>query len=604
MHSLQQYLSGSAFRLWPAMLALTSGLCIYTFNILGFDFSFFPGDLGDARLNMYFLEHNFRFFTGQIESYWSAPFMYPEPEVMSFSDTLLGTAPIYAFFRLFGFDVYTSFQLWFALLSALNFISAYCFLQYTFKSRYVAAVGAFVFAFSIGILSQMYHAQTFARFAIPVALLMAVKFKEELHPKYFFLTLFLVVYQIYCGVYLGFILAIPVGILLMMLILKGCKERHPVLKRRGWYLFTLLSVFANLLFLWPLMSQYVKRAIHPTLEHYAGIIDTIPSIRSYFYSNSGSIPWEFLSEIENQVRFGGQHQLFPGGIAIFCMILSILWVVCRLFRSKWKADSFTTPVLLIITGLLTFVLFLRIDDVSAYLALYYIPGFTSMRALTRVINVQLVFFAVAVSFVFAAVLNKTVKNRAIVFLLAMGILVLDNSFFADGAFRWSKSEAEARVSILDDVLGNIPNGSIFSYEPVEQKDPAIHYQLDAMLAAQKHNLKTVNGYTATAPEKFAFFWHDPTESNRNFWLSDGELQLDLLYVVYGPSSVHTVSNEEIRSAMSDSLKYEYAVRQMVRAIKASNDWMEGIRERATTHPLSVDSLVVLDAIWALDNQAE
>ncbi|MFN2430942.1 MAG: hypothetical protein ABR574_13060, partial [Cryomorphaceae bacterium] len=165
---------------WPMLLALALGVYFFLINILGPDFAYFSGDLGDARLNIYFLEHAYRFFTGQVDSFWNAPFMYPTPDVMSYSDTLLGSAPIFALFRLLGCDVYTSFQWWYAVLVILNFSAAYLFLNYVFKNRYAAALGAFVFAFSIGIHSQGYHAQTFARFAIPIALLMAVKFKESL----------------------------------------------------------------------------------------------------------------------------------------------------------------------------------------------------------------------------------------------------------------------------------------------------------------------------------------------------------------------------------------------------------------------------------------
>ena len=78
---------------------LVLGLCFFTFKIIGFDFSYFPGDLGDGRLNLYFLEHAHKFFTGKISSFWEAPFMYPEPNVTAYSDNLLGSAPIYSFFE-------------------------------------------------------------------------------------------------------------------------------------------------------------------------------------------------------------------------------------------------------------------------------------------------------------------------------------------------------------------------------------------------------------------------------------------------------------------------------------------------------------------------
>jgi len=115
------------------LLGLFSGLALVTLNIIGINFSYFPGDMGDARLNIYFFEHAYKFFTGNLSSYWNADFMYPENNIISYADNLLGSAPIYALFRLLGFDIYKAFQLWFIVVSALNYISAFYLLKYLFK---------------------------------------------------------------------------------------------------------------------------------------------------------------------------------------------------------------------------------------------------------------------------------------------------------------------------------------------------------------------------------------------------------------------------------------------------------------------------------------
>lgn len=589
---------------WPAFLVLALGMYFYVINVLGIDFAYFPGDLGDARLNMYFLEHSYRFFTGGIDWFWGAPFMHPEPNVMSYSDTLVGSAPIYSLFRLFGFDVYSSFQWWFAALSALNFIAAYIFLNYVFKNRYAAVLGAFVFAFSIGIQTQLYHAQTFARFAIPIALLMAVKFKEELHPKYFFLTLLVVVYQIYCGIYLGFMLVVPTGVLLLLGLIKGYVEGENLLKRWKWYAFMLVSAVSNLIILWPLMSPYTKRAIPPSHEHYLSIFNTIPSLKSYLSSNSGSFLWEYLLNMKMYIGIPGSHQLFTGGIATVCMMVGFIWVVFHFFRSKFRIPSFSTALLILLTGLITFLLFLRIGEVSAYLALYYIPGFTSMRLLTRSINIQLLFFAFSVAFVFSGILKPNGKRNTIYFLLALGLLIVDNAFQAEETFRWSKSEAKERVTRLDGVLAKIPDGGVFSYEPADWEGSPVNYHLDAMLASQRHNLKTVNGYTASSPIEFSFFWRNPVASNRNFWLSHHNLTFDSLYVLDGSGNLQTVTPSEIKSTMNDATQYDYSVRQMMRVIMADRDWMKTIQEKAKKQQIPVDSMIVLDAIWMVENSEE
>ena len=191
------------FKLLPFLICLSAGIYFITLNVTGYSFTHYPGDLGDGRLNNYFLEHAHKYLTGQIGSLWDAPFMYPEEKVLSYSDNLIGTAPFYSIFRLSGFDRETSYQLWFITLAALAFICCYYLLILIFNDIYAAAIGAFIFAFSIALQSQFTHAQTFPRFPVPLAFAMFIIFTRNFRPLFFFLSVLMVVYQLYCGIYLG-----------------------------------------------------------------------------------------------------------------------------------------------------------------------------------------------------------------------------------------------------------------------------------------------------------------------------------------------------------------------------------------------------------------
>ena len=63
-------------------------------------FAMMPGDIGDARLNNYFLENVYQFFAGNAVSLWHLSFFFPFPYVLGFSDNLFGSAPVYALARL------------------------------------------------------------------------------------------------------------------------------------------------------------------------------------------------------------------------------------------------------------------------------------------------------------------------------------------------------------------------------------------------------------------------------------------------------------------------------------------------------------------------
>src|SRR5690349_16580704 len=117
--------AAKAFKKYIFILLLITGIYQVPLRLLGFNFSNIPGDLGDTRFNNYILEHGYLFFTGKLSNYWNAPFLYPEKNVITYSDNLIGTLPLYSLFRFFSMDRETSLQAWVLAIFTLNFLSAY-----------------------------------------------------------------------------------------------------------------------------------------------------------------------------------------------------------------------------------------------------------------------------------------------------------------------------------------------------------------------------------------------------------------------------------------------------------------------------------------------
>ena len=182
------------------LIMLIAGIWLFPLDILQRDLSLMPGDKGDSRLVNYILEHGHNFLTGKTTNYWDAPFMYPEKMTMAYSENLIGAVPLYSLFRLFKFDRETSFQLWFLSLFVLNFICAYWALKKWTDSRLLSSVGAYIFAFSIFILTHINHAQVFPRYAIPLIIYWFWNWiKNKNLPSFYLLTLG-IVYLFYCGI--------------------------------------------------------------------------------------------------------------------------------------------------------------------------------------------------------------------------------------------------------------------------------------------------------------------------------------------------------------------------------------------------------------------
>jgi hypothetical protein len=584
----------------PVLVGLIAGLFLFTFNVTGFDFKFFPGDLGDGRFNLYLLEHAYKFFTGEISNFWDAPFMYPESNVISFSDNLLGSAPFYSLFRLLGFDVYLSYQLWFVTVSVLNYLTAYYFLKYVFKNNYAAVLGAFIFAFSLALQSQLTHSQTFPRFAIPLALLMAVKFSEELKPKYFLYTLIFVVYQIYCGIYLGFMLTIPVTILLILIVIKSVIEGGNKIFNGKWLMQMAGSLFISLLVLLPLMLPYTERKISSNYSHYQQILHTIPTIKSHFYSQEGSIFWDFLSKTASDYKAFWDHQIFAGGIATISLIAGVLWLIVKLYKNKFNIKSLPVTGLLFLTAVITFILFIRFRGISAYVAIYFIPGFSSLRAITRIINVELIFFALAVAFAVSQIYKYKIKYGFLLFVLILALVVADNYFYRGKSYRTEVGQAKKRTKQIDKIFSKIPAGSIVSYEPLNMDALPAYFQLDAMLEAQKFGLKTLNAYTATSPFDYEMYWNKPDEKSRNFWLRSKKINQDSIYIVKNPETLIKLAFKDIQPEQLIS-PLRIKIDNMKRYIKTDKEWMKKIRKKAMERNISVDSMLEIDAKWAIEN---
>jgi len=572
-------------------MGLLAGMAFIAVPVLGWDFRYFPGDLADGRFNLYLLEHAYRYITGRVDYFWGAPFMFPEANVISYSDNLLGSAPIYALFRLVGLSDFSAYQGWFLTVAALNYAAAYYFLHYVCKNRYAAALGAFVFAFSLALQSQMPHAQTFPRYAVPLALWALVKFGESFRPRYFFLAVLMVVYQVYCGIYLGFMLVVPVGLVLILLAWNGRELIVQKIKSVRWWLKMVFSVGVGVAVLLPLMLPYIRRGENVVKSGYEQIVLTLPRLSDYLFAIDGSPWWFVLQDTGKDHPYWWDLQLFAGGVATLCMAVAAAWVVWRWAKNRFDVAALSQAQTLLLAGVFTFVLFLRVGpDISAYYLLYQLPGFDALRSLGRIINVEILFFGLAVAWIFARIVPDVRGIRSFgLFLGALALLTLDNYLPSESMPHTPVAASTGRTAPLDSIFSSLPEGTVVSYEPDSLQGLPIYAHIDAMLLTQKHGLIAVNGYSATSPPRFDRYWRSPDADTRNFWLAGKLSVVDTLYVVRSPSRLERVSTRDIE------------VRRIMNYIRSDEAWMESIRSKAADRGIPVDSMLRLDAQWTLEH---
>lgn len=499
--------------------ALAGGIYFSGLNVTGTHFVFFPGDLIDGRFNNYILEHGYQYLIGRVPEYWNAPFMFPEKEVVSYSDNLLGTVPLYALFRAFGAAPATAFQFWYLLVLALNYTCAFLFLRKLLKNNAAAVCGAMIFAFSMALQSQMGHAQTYPRFATPLAFLGLICFFDSRKPWHFFMALLAMVYQLYCGIYLGLLSAIPFALALLHSAVYNWNEYKAQCRQKKWLVRMVAFTITALLLLLPLMIPYLKRAGQTGFYPYETISGSIPTFKSYFFSWKGSLLWDSFSETCIKYPAFWDHEIFTGGFATLGLLALLVSGIPALF-SKQFSSWFSLPHLrmFVFAGFITFFLFLRFGDFSLYRAVHILPGYGSMRALQRIVNIELLFFAGIVAWVISNLFKdgKLLSYMACLVLVVM--ILFDNHVPSDFIHRREKVMSQQRIDALIEKMKDIPKDAVVSYEPDTLESAPMDYQLDAMLAAQTLGLKTLNGYSATSPDGYNTYWVNPGPESRNIWL--------------------------------------------------------------------------------------
>ena len=558
--------------IWPAALLLY-GLWSFPLAIFGPDRELIPGDLGDARFNNYILEHFHQYATGKVDAYWDAPFMYPYKNVIALSDNLLGSAPLYSLFRSIGYNRESAFQFWVLAVFALNYLCCYLALVLWSKRSALAAGGAFVFAFGIHMIGHLEHAQVFPKFMVPIAFLFCWQWLRSGKARHFLFTALAVVYQFYCGIYLGFMLCYALLILVIGYLLVNrtiiARVRNP-----NWSAIrssaVVLVLSAGLLL--PLMLPYMEVAGTMGTRTFDEVKATIPRPVSYFFTHPAALSWRSLSG-HSQFAFDEwwSHFHFMGIVPWLAIIL--LPIVA--WRSKVEPAQRKGLMAIGIALALSTLFCLRIGDFMLYKFIYKLPGFSAMRAIDRIVTVQAMYFALLTTLVFSMIGTRAWQKALIGLCIPLAILV-DNKVEVGELKRFNKYTARKLVDriVLDmqvqrdpaaEALAYAPARCVMPYEEDHQRTISMH--LSAMLAGQQVGVPVVNSYTGSYPGNYMKFWNaldrktladwcqfNNTSSDRILFVNNIRqpiLSSDTVYLMASNSAYVYLNSEQEYRAIAD-----------------------------------------------------
>ena len=330
-----------------------------------------PGDLGDARLINYLLEHGWLWLLRQPlnRDFWSPPVFYPAANTAAYSDLLLSAGPFYWCWRGAGFPADTAFQLWLLTVSSLNYLTMYAFLARVLRLRALgASLGAVLFTAGNSRVAEIVHPQLYVHFYTVVAVYALVRFFEagaDAVPRrpsagaWFGVFCLASVLQIYASFYLGWFLML--GLIVAAVVACSRRTTRRALSgvsRKRWKAIAGWAA-ASAALTTPLAWHYLLAAREVGVRDWWAVASGLPSPPAWFLLDRTSWLYGRLPLIHATPGEVGMEQL---GVGFAAPLLAVLGL--------WRKRNEPIFYYLLTTAAALVVLVTAVGPVTAWIAVY------------------------------------------------------------------------------------------------------------------------------------------------------------------------------------------------------------------------------------------
>jgi hypothetical protein len=447
------------------------------------------GGFGDTRLCNYFLEHSFRWLTRSPthESLWDLPVFHPTPNTFAYSETLLGTAPVYWLWRLPGLAPDSAFQMWMLTAASLNFLAAYLMMRRGFGfERTAAALGGFLCAYGHIRAAQLHHPQLIPQFFtfLGIWLLCRVLREPERRQPMAVLAFFgCLAAQTYASFYLGWFLVLGLVVAgLWGLILPNSRGRVlGAIRSNGWGI--ALSGIVAMAALLPLALHGLEVAKQTGWRDYGEVTSMVPRPQSWIYMGRRSLLYFWLRDAPVFLAIPAEHEQRLG-LGIVCTIVAAVGL--------WKSREKPWGIVLIASAVTIVLLSTTFGGFSLWSAVHaYFPGGAAIRAVSRIGLLLLIPAGLGL-----AAFYERFGNRRIVAVL-LAVCVLEQVYSVE---TYPKELGRSVAQTIARQVGPECSSYYLSILPEEGSDRSdwLH-QVDAMTAQLLVNVPTINGYSGNHP---------------------------------------------------------------------------------------------------------
>jgi hypothetical protein len=360
-------------------------------------------------------------------------------------------------------------------------------------------------------LHQEGHAQLGYRFAIPMAVLAWWRIVEQKNLIDAFSLLFWVSVQFLCSIYLGVFLGyLLVAMSLGYFVCKafgfvdGAKSLEPFklpdLREPRVFALICISLVACGLVLWILVQYQSVSAEYRLSRPIEALEPLFPRLSSYLLADqSGLTSWIGKSVQSFPTR--PEHQMFIGVGALLFLVVGLFAVVSKRYLSvAGHRLGIVSALSILILAAMTVV----VNGSSLYFLAIQLPGLDAIRAVSRIILVMLLPVSILVAVGVDCLRRKvtSIVGYFVLALIAMIVVSAETVFYKP--HQAARETWTMRQAGLKHLIGTPPSEGSVIYVTQRKEEPFYLAELDAMIYAQDHKLKTLNGYSGSTPPGYVY----------------------------------------------------------------------------------------------------
>lgn len=498
--SYSQVLGVAAF-----LIVLVWGIGKFHAAILYAESPMTHGDLGDARLINLYLDHVYAVVVGGWPtSINSTPWaFYPFPNVLYFTDSLLGGQVTYLPLRLMGFDSFAAYQWWQILNSVLNFLCMGWYLRAGARAHWLGVIaGAYLFAFSMPRNIALNHPQLHAHFWTPLAVLFFVNYVRarglRRRTTYLWLAAMSVAMQVWASFYLGWYLVFGSTLALLYWLCSREPRRQLFARIREDRIAYALAALSALIFLLPFIVGHMRvKGLIGTRE-WSEINDSLPQITSYFYTHKDSWLYgrnmHWVSTYLKPMQAAREWSMFPGFLATFAPLVFFI-LRCRQRSNAVLQQPIAGTVLVVFSLIFLLSFTTRTGHTLWWIVFQAFPGASAIRAMVRVAMFQSFLVGTMLAIMITWLMSCNRVGVVLGAALMIGVIA-ESQMTNDYAFSaaQSRQRVDAVITRLQD--RSVPCRSFYLADKNEHS-PVVN--IDAMLASMQTKIPTMNGYVGNVP---------------------------------------------------------------------------------------------------------